>query len=88
MDVAIESKKFKVASVLDNANSFGLRGHVLIAEDGEAWEVGITGQFAQKKGDVVRINLDRNDELDWAFFGAELPRKLPNAPRNVVNEVW
>ena len=88
MDVAIESKKFKVASVSDNANSFGLRGHVLIAEDGEAWEVGITGQFAQKKGDVVRINLDRNDELDWAFFGAELPRKLPNAPRNVVNEVW
>lgn len=88
MDVAIESKKFKVASVSDNANEFGLRGHILIAEDGEAWEVGITGQFAKAKGEVVRVNLDRNDAPDWAFFGAELPKRLPNAPRNVVNEVW
>lgn len=88
MDANIETKSFKVASVSDNANGFGLRGHVLVAEDGEAWEVGITGQFARKQGETVRLNLDREGQPDWAFFGAEIPRKLPNAPRNVVNEIW
>ena len=88
MNANIESKEFKVASVSDNANSFGLRGHVLVAEDGEAWEVGITGQFAKKHGETVRLNLDHDGTPDWAWFGAEIPRKLPDAPRNVVNEVW
>ena len=33
-------KQFKVASISSNANSFGLYGHVLMAEDGESWQVG------------------------------------------------
>lgn len=88
MNVAIESKVFKVASVSDNSNSFGLRGHVLVAEDGEAWECGITGQFSKKKGDLVTLRYDDAGALDWAWFGAELPKSLGTAPRNVVNEIW
>ena len=88
MNVAIESKQFKVASVSSNLNSFGLRGHVLVAEDGEAWQVGITAQFAKKQGEEVKVHYGDGGQLDWAWFGAEIPERLPDAPRNVVNEIW
>jgi hypothetical protein len=88
MDVNIESKQFKVASVSENTNSFGLRGHIFIAEDGEAWEAGANTVNGLKKGDTVKVFLDRSDEPDFTYLGFEIPRKLPDAPRNVVNEVW
>lgn len=33
-------KAFRLVTVSHNRNSFGLRGCILVAEDGEAWEVG------------------------------------------------
>lgn len=36
----IPHKQFKVASISSNPNSFGLFGHIMVAEDGEAWQVG------------------------------------------------
>jgi hypothetical protein len=88
MNVDIEFKNFRVVSVSDNANSFGLHGHILIAEDGEAWEAGAGTFHGHKKGDTLRLSADRDGEYDWAHHGFEIPRRLPDAPRNVVNEVW
>jgi hypothetical protein len=88
MDVNIESKQFKVAALSSNLNSFGLRNHVLIAEDGEAWQAAASHTNVRAKGEIVRAVLDRNDVPDFSYLGFEIPSKLPNAPRNVVNEVW
>jgi len=89
-------KPFKVAAVSENANTFGLHGHVLIAEDGEAWEVAkcrisppLTGW---DKGDIVQVPYTDNPTLVlrplWHQLGCEIPRRLPDAPDSVVREVW
>lgn len=88
MDVNIESKQFKVSALSSNLNSFGLRNHILIAEDGEAWQAAASELNVRKQGEIIKLHLDLNDVPDFAYAGFEIPSRLPNAPRNVVNEVW
>lgn len=88
MDANIESKQFKVVAVSSNLNSFGLRGHIFIAKDGEAWQAAASSLSELKKGKVVRVTLDRNDRPEFGYLGFEIPERLPNAPKKVVNEVW
>ncbi len=76
---------FKVASVSSNRNSFGLFGMILVAQDGEAWEVAANDVYVLKKGDHVLVSDDR----DWSAHGYEIPRQLkPDAPPAVVRQVW
>ena len=78
----MNTKLFKVASVSSNTNSFGLYGMILIAQNGEAWEVGANYLNVKKKGDIVHGD-------NWASYGFEIPRQLkPDAPKEVVKEVW
>ena len=83
-----QTKAFKVASVSDNTNSFGLRGMILIAVDGEAYEVGASSLYVKKKGDVVRVPVVGKSGRNFANLGFEIPRRLPDAPAGVVEEVW
>jgi hypothetical protein len=82
------TKAFNVASVSDNLNSFGLRGMILIAGDGEAWEVGASNLHVKKKGDVVQVPVVGKAGRNFAGLGFEIPRRLPDAPAGVVEEVW
>lgn len=88
MNVDIDFKEFRVASRSENGNEFGLHGHILIAEDGEAWEAGASLYHDHAKGHTIRLSADKDGEYDWAHHGFEIPRRLPNAPRGVVNEIW
>ena len=93
------TKAFKVAALSKNANSFGLYGHVLIAKDGEAWEVarcnGHSGNHV-KVGDIILVpqatvipeNNIPHVYLEWARLSFELPRRLTNAPAKVLADVW
>jgi glycine cleavage system H lipoate-binding protein len=86
-------KPFKVASVSSNANSFGLHGHVLVAKDGTAFEVGITGQFKLAKGDIIEVECHTpGNFMNWQKNSAgvtiEIPRALGKAPAAAVKEVW
>lgn len=85
----VQGKLYKVASVSENANSFCLYGHILVALDGEAWEV------ARAKGDWLDawtkgtvIEADPKGKFGWASHSVEIPRQLPTAPEGVVKEVW
>lgn len=85
------SKSFKVASVSSNHNSFGLRGMILVAQDGEAWEVAANDINVGKKGDVVSVpyNTIFPNEPDFSGRGYEIPHRLqPDAPAGVVKEIW
>lgn len=85
------TKVFKVASVSSNANSFGLTGHVLVAKDGDAWEVGRSrGSWNDPwdRGTSVTVKLDDNGRPQWAGMGVEIPKRLSPAPPEVVAEVW
>ena len=86
----MRTKNFKVLTVSDNPNSFGLHGHILVAKDGEAYEVGRSrGDWLTpwNKGDIVPITFHRRNP-NWAGLSVEIPRKLPKAPAKVVKEVW
>jgi len=77
-------KRFKVASVSSNANGFGLFGHILIAEDGEAWEVarGRSSGSPWEQGQVVEVpyvldHYDKTDHDPWT----NKPRYVPGGPQ-------
>lgn len=83
-----QTKAFKVASVSSNRNSFGLQGVILVAEDGEAFEVGASYLHGVKKSDVVLVPTSDEHGHNFAQLGFEIPRQLPQAPPEVVAEVW
>ncbi len=84
--------KFVVAAISNNANSFGLRGHVLLAIDGRAFEAGRSDHGVYKRlnvGDVVGIQTDVDTgELNFGGSGWELPRTLPKPPQKVIDAAW
>ncbi len=83
-----QTKAFMVASVSENTNSFGLTGMILIAADGEAYEVGASSLYVKKKGDVVQVPVVGKTGRNFASLGFEVPRRLSDAPAGVVEEVW
>jgi hypothetical protein len=83
-----QTKAFMVASVSENTNSFGLTGMILIAADGEAYEVGASSLYVKKKGDVVQVPVVGKTGRNFASVGFEIPCRLPDAPAGVVEEVW
>lgn len=84
----MKTKSFKVFAVSTNLNNFGLRGHILIARDVEAWAVGITDQFALKKGAEINVRYGADGVLEWARLGAEIPQRLSDAPKEVLDEAF
>ena len=94
MKTAIINKRFKVASVSLNNNSFGLAGVILMATDGEAWEVGANHLYKPVKGDIIWASITVNEAgeriggIDWQGKFFEIPRQLPKAPQAVILEVW
>lgn len=86
-DKEATSKQFKVVAVSRNRNIFGLRRMVVVAPNGEAYQVLSNDVNIKREGDVLSV-----EQLDgrWNFsaLGYEVPEKLPNAPPDVVKAVW
>jgi hypothetical protein len=94
-----QAKEYKVAAVSSNTNSFGLHNIVLLARDGEAWDVGASHFTIERhgiaKGTILRCPLRpvRNTlaspryDHDWAFFGFEIPNPRPKADVATMNAV-
>jgi hypothetical protein len=63
--------------VSENADSFGLRGYILFARDGEIYEVGLNPghALAPKEGEVLQVPI-REGKLDFGAIGFELGREL------------
>lgn len=81
-------KEFKVASVSSNYNAFGLKGIIVLARDGEAYEAAANDLNVKPKGAVVRVPV-RGGVASFVKLGWEIPRKLDAvAPPAVVSEVW
>ena len=81
------SKAFKVVAVSSNMNAFGLTGMVLVARDGEAWQVGANHINVKKQGSVLRVP-GKATVRNFAALGFEIPERLPVAPPLVVAAVW
>lgn len=84
----IAGKRFKVAAISSNTNSFGLNRFVFVARDGEAWAGHKAKQYAAfKQGQVVVLEAPVNRTLTERGF--EIPERLsPDCPPDVVEEIW
>ena len=84
----MDKKRFKVASVSTNKNSFGLTGVILVAEDGQGFEVGSNDLNLPRQGEILSVPLVENCCM-WGNLGFEIPRELEiKAPPEVVKELW
>ncbi len=80
----MKTKTFAVAARSTNTNSFGLRGFIFVADDGDAWEAA-SGFKDHRVGDRVTIPVV-NGEAD--FVGYECQRPFLKAPPDVVQAIW
>lgn len=84
-----KTRTFVVAAKSGNYNSFGLRGMILVARTGEAWQVAANTLNEREIGERLQAPLNPvNRHPMWVGFGFEIPEMLPPAPPKVVKEVW
>lgn len=81
-------KRFKVVSLSSTTNSFGLRGHIFIGDDGTAWEAAANSLNSRPLGAVLTFEDNQPFNYGIVNYGFELPRQLPTPPHPVVDEAW
>jgi hypothetical protein len=86
-------KAFKVVAVTTNTDADGLAGHVLVARDGQAFEV-VQSRFnpvvaEMRRGEVVEVEM-RGDEPVFPYpqYGETTVSPILRAPPKVVEEAW
>ena len=81
-------KRFKVAAISSNTNSFGLNRFVFVARDGEAWAGHKAKRYASlEQGQVVALEAPFDQAL--IGLGFEIPQRLsPDCPAEAVTELW
>lgn len=82
------TKNFKCISVSENTNSFGLHGVILMARDGETWEVAMNGLNKPAKGKVLNVPVDENGRAQMWRMNCEIPSRLTDTPKSVVKSAW
>lgn len=81
------TKKFKAVLISRNTNAFGLYGVILVAKDGESWEVGSNSLSLPFQGQVLTCKMSTGQPRMFEL-GFEIPRRLPDLPEAALAEVW
>lgn len=82
-----QTQKFVVVGISDNSNSFGLWGHVLVNEQGHAYQIGLNYLRKRHVNDVMQIPVADDMTPQWHLIGAEIPQRLPDMPKNLLAKV-
>ena len=92
MNVLSYNKEFKVLAVSSNTNSFGLYQMILASKDGEAYKTHASMYNVKKEGEfmsqTIRYKEEDNKVLSSTFNGCEMTTKLPQVPKDVLNEMF
>jgi len=78
---------FVVVAKSQNVGSFGHHGYIMVAKDGSAWEVHRSCSMPWQQGQEIRVPLG-NGYPNWASVCCEAPMRKPNAPKEVVEQVF
>jgi hypothetical protein len=90
-------KTFRLLTSSKNCNSFSLRGYILVAKDGEAWEIGSNDLNAPRPGVSYGVICRPSDPRgnpwgyprpNFAAFGWGISRRLEQAPQAVIDLAW
>ncbi len=81
---------FKAVAISENTNSFGLYQLILVSKSGEAYKSHASIYNIPKQGDFVNLLVTTKEGriVSSYFRGHELTTKLPNAPKDVVKEIF
>jgi len=87
------AKDFKVVGLSDNTNSFGLRGVIFVAKDGEAWQAGANSINCPEKGDTIKLIYREVSEGVLSKYpdfpaGFEIPERKPDPPAALLKEFF
>lgn len=85
------TNQYKVVTVSENTNSFGLRQHIMVARGGEVYKVcrSISPEDDQwKKGDLIDVPTTDFRNPQFEKLRCELVEQLPDAPPAVIREVF
>jgi hypothetical protein len=85
-------KYFAVITVSKNTNSFGLYRIVLLALDGDAYEVDYNQVIPLERGNIVRqiSTLNEEGEIVEKYWDKnfENPRQIKQAPKLLAETFW
>lgn len=82
-------KLFKVAAVSSNTNAFGLYSVIMIARDGQAYQVYTNMYNKPEQGQILKAGMNKSDKLAHVIsMNYEVPTELDRAPAKVAKEVW
>jgi hypothetical protein len=87
----IATKEFRVVAVSSNTNSFGLRQMIMVAKDGTVFKGCFNYLNEKKRGEFIEATIILNDAgetISTSFIGGELVEQLPDAPDDVINNLW
>ena len=86
---------FVVFGISRNANSFGLRGVIIVAENGEAWQIGVGSLYANdlSKGSRLWVTMsdgtpDRIRREMGGEISFEIPERIKDAPQDLVDGLF
>ena len=81
---------FKVVSVSQNTNSFGLHGVVLVARNGRAFEIACSRINVPDRGATIKAELHEETHNLAGIPGIsyEIPRKLPAPSKDVIKALF
>ena len=90
-------KTFRVISISENTNSFGLTGHILVATDGETWEVAksrygdVRSQWKRGQDIIVPVVASEQGEFirfEWGSLSCEIPCRKNDCPDSILKEIY
>ena len=82
-----------MVALSSNTNSFGLRGVVMVAKDGEAWEAAANYINVPKKDDIIKLVFTETSEGVLSKYpqfpsGFEIPARKPDAPAEMLKQFF
>ena len=84
----MECKLFAIIAVSLNANSFGLKRFVAIAQDGTAFAAHANSIRVPRQGAKIYVRLDELGQVDDAQMGWECREVLPKPSKKDIQEVF
>jgi len=87
----MDTKAFKLVSASANTGPFGHTGYIVVARDGDGWEVERiigSGNPTWTKGDIIIVPLDLNGRPQWERLSCEVTRPLAQCPPDLLKKWW
>jgi len=87
----MKTKQFKVVAVSSNTNSFGYKQIVIVAADGEAWEIlkqAYGSETLPKEGDVIDFQTDGKYIVPPSHLSVTSPHRIADCPAKALKDIF